>query len=824
MPILKPPIVFEHLDVEARPHLTVLVPKSHRTLSDLGFPDILEALAARCRTVAGQERARARPLLSSVEEVGQALGLVDEARQLHAEPLSLPLSGVGDIRNAVERAAKGAVLEPSELIAITHELFSFERTRDTLIERERTLATMAAIARRLPELDRLATRLDRSFEPGGEISDRASPTLREARERTRGLHKNIKGRIDKLLADEKFEPNLRENYFSVRHERYVLPILAQHRAQVPGIVHNASQSGQTLFVEPQELISLGNDLAIAQSLVTDEERRILQELSGEVGDESGVILEGVAAAAMLDEAEAAARLSDALKSSRPEVRAPGGAVDLLSLRHPLLVLGGAQVVRNDVRLSEKMRTLVISGPNAGGKTVTLTAVGLCALMLKAGLPIPVEEGSALPLFDSVHPAIGDAQDLSQGLSTFSAHVSVLRDIGQVASPGSLVLIDEIGADTDPKEGAAIAIAVLEDLIERGARVLVTTHLEELKALAHVDERFANARVGVDAATMAPTYRLQLGAAGVSSAIEMAARVGLPAQICARARELALNAGGPLARALAATEEARQQLTLQLEQARADATATAAARQQQEQSQREFDHRRREEELRFRESLSAELEFARVQVRQLVDALKTRSSAEEATQAARELNARLEEQERAVAEVRTAIRKSEGPEGPADLRVGGKVRHLGLQKDVEILELVRNEAVVSAGALRMRVPISALAPARKTTAREAKFPSADRREAQLAKASDAAPRALALQASSCDVRGLRSDDALRDLEQFLDRALRQGEESALVVHGHGTGALKQSVRSYLESSPYVRGFRPGQAQEGGDGVTVVSLRS
>ncbi|MFZ5469298.1 MAG: endonuclease MutS2 [Myxococcota bacterium] len=793
-----------------------------RTLEDLGFADIRRSLAARSRTEPGKSRALARTFLDSASEIYDALALIEEARKLLAEPLSLPLTGVTDVRTSLERAAKGGMLEPKELIAVTGALFSFERTKEALEERREGLPAMATISRRIPDLDKLATRLDRCFESGGEISDRASPELREARERTRGLHKSIKARLDRLLHDEKFLANLREPYFSVRHDRYVLPVLAQHRAQVPGIVHNASQSGQTLFVEPQELIGLGNDLAIAQSMVLEEERRVLIELSDAVGRHAKEIAEGVEACAMLDEAEGAARLANELDAASPHLEPAEGGLHLKGLRHPLLVLRGPGVIANDVSVSGEARGLVVSGPNAGGKTVTLTGVGLCAVMLRSGLPIPAEAGSRMPLFASIHTAVGDAQDLAQGLSTFSAHVTELKEIGHSVTKGSLVLIDEIAADTDPKEGAAIAIAVLEDLIERGGMVLVTTHLEELKALAHLDKRFVNARVGFDPHKMAPTYRLQLGAAGASSAIDIAARVGLSEKVCTRARELVLGAGGPLAKALAAAEAERRALEEERERLKTQTDAAEKARRDHEESLASFEARRKREELQLRERLAAELQSAQGQVRELLASLRAQASAKEAEGAAKDLAARLEEEQRAIRAARAEAEKAESPPGPFELRVGAWVRHIGLDRDVEILELADGEAVVAVGPLRTRVPVSELAPAKK--AKPATRFSQDKAENRLEKAKEAAAKELALSAATCDVRGLRADEALRSVEQFLDRVLREGEEGALIIHGHGTGALKQSIRQYLDGSPYVRSYRPGESHEGGDGVTLVALRS
>jgi DNA mismatch repair protein MutS2 len=784
---------------------------SERTLSALGFDQVRSAVAGRTRTEMGRTRAIARSFLPSADEVLASFRLVSEARALKAEPLSLPIGGLTDVRPLIDRAGRGGLLEPKELIAVTHVLFAFEKALETLRARKEKLPTMLAIASAMPELEKLATRLERSFDSSGELSDRASPELRDARDRARGLHRTIKGKLDRLLHDEKFATNLREGYYSVRNDRYVVPVLASARSEVPGIVHNASQSGQTLFVEPQDLIGLGNDLAIAQSLVLEEERRVLLELSGEIGRKATSITAGVGACAVLDEAEAIALLANDLDATLPELQHADGTLDLKGVRHPLLGLQGTQVVPNEVTLRDECKALVVSGPNAGGKTVTLTGVGLCALMTRAGLPIPVDAGSKMPLFDAVHSSIGDAQSLKEGLSTFSAHVATLRDVVASAKRGALVLVDEIAADTDPREGAAIAISVLEALLEKGAVVLVTTHLEELKALAHLDRRFVNARVGFDSKKMAPTFRLQLGAAGASSAIDIARRMGLPEALCARATDLAQNAGGALSKALAAAQDEQRKLMDARDAADRELSEAKALREKVDAEAAALDKRRKEEELRFRTALKAELEFARTQVRELLAKLEASQSVKELKATAQELAARINEQDSVVRSMKA------GPEGPAGkLEVGGRARHRGLDADVEILEIEGDNVTVKAGAMKMRVKSSELSGGRAAPAR----PPQQRSEKQPA---DVAPAALTLAAPKLDVRGERAEDALRRLEQFLDRAAREGEATALVVHGHGTGALKTSVREYLSASPYAASFRPGDSHEGGDGVTVVSLR-
>ncbi|ATB32743.1 Recombination inhibitory protein MutS2 [Melittangium boletus DSM 14713] len=795
---------------------------AQRTLEDLGYAEVLRALAHRCRTEPGRERALARPFLGTEEAVAEALALVTESRRLAQEQFSLPLGGVTDLRGALELASKNGLLEPRQLIAAAQLLFAFVRTREALEERQHAVPRLAAISRRLPQLEPLAVRLDRSFEADGEISDRASPELREARDRVRGLHRRIKGQLDEMLHDEGFTPKLRENYYTIRNGRYVVPVVSNYRGEVPGIVHNASQTGQTLFVEPERLVSMGNDLAIAQSLVTEEERRILQELTNLLGRESAKTLEGIEAVAELDEAEAAAVLAGDLRAYTPEF---SGVEDLalVRLRHPRLVLRDTEVVPNDVEMKGQARALVVSGPNAGGKTVTLTAVGLCALMLRAGLPIPAGEGSRMPLYHTVHSTVGDAQDLSQGLSTFSAHVARLRDITLSVAKNSLVLIDEIAADTDPREGAAIAIAVLEELLGKGAVVLVTTHLEELKALAHLDPRFLNARVGFDAKRMAPTYKLQLGAAGASSAIEVASRMGLPAHICERARDLSMNAGGALAKALTAAEEERRKLQDELERAKVAAAEAERLRKELEEQKVQFERERKARLMRFNEEVAAASEQAAAEVQELLKVLRAQSNEKAASEARSQLLQRMEEANQRAKAARAELFQVEAP-SPAELRVGAWVRHSGLNKDVEILELHGDQALVAAGIMKMRVPVTELSGTRTAKPRDSKFPERNKQAQQLQRAKAAAPEAVPSTNYRCDVRGMRAEDALSELESFLDRGMRSGEEAALIIHGHGTGALRQAIRDYLAASPYIRMFRPGENHEGGDGVTVVALRA
>jgi DNA mismatch repair protein MutS2 len=792
-----------------------------KTRADLGFPQLLQALADRCRTPLGVARALARAFLAD-DAVPHALATVDEARACLEQEEALPLDGVEDVRALLVRAEKRALLDPRELIQVRHVLSASLEIRARLAIRRVSAPHLYALSGRLPELGSLTERLESAFDPSGDISDHASPTLKAARDRSRGLHRAIKQRLEASLRDERFAQHLREPYFSVRNDRYVVPVLASDRAAVPGIVHNASQSGQTLFVEPEVMIGLGNDLAIAQSLVLEEERFILQELTAAIGQRASEISEGVEALATLDEAFAAARLAQALDAQAPSLEPADGALHLTRMRHPLLVLQNAEVVANELALTRPLRVLVISGPNAGGKTVTLTGVGLCALMVRSGLPIPAGPDSHVPLFASVHGAVGDDQDLHQGLSTFSAHVARLKEIDAEAEPGALVLIDEIAADTDPREGAALAIAVLEDLIERGALVAVTTHLEEVKALAHMDARFQNARVGFDAQRMSPTYRLQLGMAGQSSAIDVATHMGLPQRICARARELTRQAAGPLSQALQAAETERQKAVAAREAAEETRRSTAAERDQARAEREAERHAADAARAQQQDALRQELEAAAEELRLLIADLRARPSLKAAVSARQDVLDRADSAERSAEEARASATPPAAPVAP--LIPGGHAQHRKLKQVVEILALEGQEALVAAGVMKMRVPIAELTPlAGQRPA--SRFPaSADRGREVSERAERSRPAAVDEAPATCDVRGMRVDEALRAVERWLDGGLRRGEPGAVILHGHGTGALKDAIRNYLDGSPYVRMFRPGDSHEGGDGVTVVALRA
>jgi DNA mismatch repair protein MutS2 len=785
-----------------------------KALHDLGWGQLCAELAARARTPMGRDRCNSLVPGGDPDATRRHLGLVEEARLLHRHERELPLADAVDVRPSLGRAAREGTLEPHELMQVARLIRASESARRFCFSQADRAPLHFGQAQELSELVPLAQELERAFDPSGKLLDTASPLLGELRERARGLHRAIKQRIEELLKDEKIVPMLRDAYYSVRGDRYVLPVRAEHRSHLPGIVHNASNSGQTLFIEPQQLVELGNQLTIAEAGALEEEQRILHELSGAVGRRAPALEHDVEIIAVLDEAAAGGRLGDDLDAGAPELG--GDRFELRKARHPLLVLQRkpAGVVANDVALPAPAQALIISGPNAGGKTVTITAVGLCALMARAGLPLPAEAGSRMPLYRTVYTAIGDEGDLTRDLSTFTAHLSALKWILEAAGPGTLALIDEIAADTDPREGAAIAVAALEKLVAAGAQVLITTHLEELKALALADPRFAPASVGFDVERLAPTYRLRLGEVGASSAIEIARRVGLPEDVCLRAREILGSGASVVSQAVERLEQERAvsaRRSAELLASREELERERASLQRERERLRELE---RDTRAGARAELIEDLHRRRDEVAALVARLQAAPGMAQAVDAQRAV------EQAVAAEEREQARAAEPEALPqAALEPGARVKHVRLGTEGVVLEVQDGTATVQMGALRSKVPVQELLPIARHV-RQAGFrkTKAERME----RAEQARAAAVQVRVPVADVRGMRVDEALRAVELELDRATRAGDERVHVLHGHGSGALKSAIREHLQRSPYVRRSRPADQHEGGDGITIAEL--
>ena len=520
-----------------------------QTKQVLEWPRLLEVLAGHARSSMGAARCRGLELANSLHDSERRQQETTEMGQLQASGEALPVLAFPDIRDPLARAKKGAALEVRELRDCTIVLELLEESGRFVGRHQQDAPALASVAHPLQSVDELRsvkTALVTAIHPDGSIKESATPELRRLTHQAHALKQQMRHQVDQILHSRRYEDILQERYFAEREGRCVIPVKADMRGRVPGIVHDVSASGATVFLEPRELVELNNSIKVADLEIEREVRRILREVSALVATQSEVILAGLDALAVLDCISARALFGRQLKANPVGLNGEG-RVRLLRARHPLLVLSKEQVVANDILLDDSIHVLVISGPNTGGKTVTLKIVGLFALMVRAGLHLPCDAESEMAIFPDVYADIGDAQDLARDLSSFSAHmIQMIQLLGETdrqrisntnALPWQwLLLLDEPVTSTDPTEGAALAEALLCRLATLGMKVVATTHYTSLKALAHTMPGFANAAVEFDVATLSPTYRLFMGVPGGSSALEIAGRLGMDRALLDEARQ------------------------------------------------------------------------------------------------------------------------------------------------------------------------------------------------------------------------------------------------------------------------------------------------
>lgn len=790
-----------------------------KTFDDLDWGILTAALAARCLGRDAAELAADLGLLPDAALAERRRAELGEAAAAVARAVTPPLRGFDALGDALVRASKGDVLSTDDLVRVGRSASASQR----VIEWARTAAEALPLVRehctRLQDVRDVAAEVGRCIDAAGEVADEASPELGPLRRRVARLREGILARLDRIVKSPRYEGILQDDYVTIRDERYVLPVRAGERGDFPGIVHGQSGSGQTLFIEPQELIEANNELRIAQLDVDNEVRRILERLSDLVRRRGAELEANQDILVYLDLSFAAARLSDDLGCSVPRLAGSGAELSLHRAGHPVLLLrqleGELDVVSNDLAL-EGRTALVVSGPNTGGKTVTLKTIGLCALMTRAGLPIPVGPDSVVPWFEDIHSDIGDEQSVDRDLSTFSGHVANIARFLPACRQGSLVLLDELFAGTDPAQGAALGRALLDELVRRGATVVVTTHLDALKTLGLEDARYAVASVGFDVERLRPTYALRAGVPGSSYALRIAGRLGLEPSVIAAAEGLlegseSAEHEGVILR-LEAQYAALRSATEAAERERIAAEREARSAREQRQRLAERAELALEEETRaLRDEVRRLRELARDWVRRLRDTTTPESEAD--VEALR----RAIEEARAVANEADGLRfdASRRPGTPAaappELRPGATVWVSTFRRNGEIVELdeAAGRALVRIGPLKTNVAVSDLR-------------AGEASEAQTGTPSPVFVDVARTEDNTVDLRGERVDEALERLDAFLDRAARGGGRALFVVHGHGTGALKRAVRSHLGATPYPLRWRAGEAGEGGDGVTVVEL--
>ncbi|MBX3329872.1 MAG: endonuclease MutS2 [Nitrospira sp.] len=798
---------------------------SEHAAQALEWPRVLEILAQHAQSGVGAALCRSLSLSNDLAEARLRQQETTEMVSLLEGSDPMPALTFPDIREQLIRSRKGGTLEAGELrdCAVVLALMAeVERYAESHTVETKALARVLEPLHDTKSLRGLLRAIEGAIQSDGSMKDTASPELRRLTHQAQGLKQEMRQHLEQILHSKRFEEVLQETYFAQREGRYVVPVKADMRGRIPGIVHDVSASGATVFLEPRELVELNNSIKVADLEIEREVQRILRELTALVASNAEKIGQGIEVLAECDVIRARAEMSRRLKCN-PVALNNNGRIVLKQARHPLLLIAKDQVVANDVHMDETVRVLVISGPNTGGKTVTLKIVGLFALMVRAGLHLPCAPESEMALFFDLYADIGDAQDLSRDLSSFSAHMAyMIRLLSESAArPTSnefsetraLILLDEPVTSTDPQEGAALAEALLCRLAELNMKVVATTHYGALKELAQTTAGFVNASVEFDVERLAPTYRLFIGIPGGSSALEIAGRLGMDERILNDARKRLRHDNQRL-------DELMMDLQRKQRQLAEDSDKAQKARQEAEQSAREAQMLRAqlqeaEQEVRrgLKKKLGEQFQRARAEVQATVDSLKH----EQKLIKAKETKQRLHELE---IKARQELVPPSKPIPLEQLGIGDKVEITGLGMTGSLMEMPQ-------GKKRVRVKVgegeilatvsnlvglageSAPAPPAAPSESARRFPTAG---------------GLGLDEQTVvDVRGQAADEALDLVVAALDRAILDGALYLRIVHGHGTGRLKSVLREYLKESPYVDEFRPGDRAEGGDGVTVVRLR-
>jgi DNA mismatch repair protein MutS2 len=806
-----------------------------KTLSVLEYPKILARLTDFCDFSGSADLARILMPTPDFSEASARLAETSEARSL-LETTDLSIGGAHDIREQVDLAAHGGILDPKELLDVQATIISMRVLRRFFEKHSEATPRLAEMSLRLPAPAGLIEAIARCITDSGEVADNASPKLYDLRRQVRINHDRLMTRLQRYLTDASTASKLQDNVITQRDGRYVIPLRAEFKGQVKAIVHDQSSTGATLFVEPLAVVELNNALREAQIAERDEVRRVLAELSDLVGGMAREIVPGVAALAELDLAFAKAKYAETIHASEPllhkidnrrrttdDEKSPAVnhplSIRLLQARHPLL--DPETVVPTNIDPLPGTFAVVITGPNTGGKTVTLKTVGLLAVMAQSGLHIPAQSGSELPCFTAIYADIGDEQSIEQSLSTFSGHITNIVHILKKADNRSLVILDELGAGTDPQEGAALARAILANLLGSGITTFVATHYPELKTFAHTTPGVVNASLEFNVQTLRPTYKLTLGLPGRSNALAIAQRLGLPQEIIEAARS-EINPEDLRADKLIGDIHRQRKIAFK-ESEKAERARSEARRLERDLAERleKIGEERQQVLEQARAEGELEVELLKAQLKMLKDELK------KAHQPLETLQAIEEKIELVVEQVQKPVkRKPEDGRPRGSLKPGDKVTLRSLGTEGVITSIDGEEAEVQAGTLRMRVQLDELKrkSEEEPSAVSDQPPARKRQPGPQSVVERQSSIFVASPGMELDLRGQRAEDALDMLDRYLEKAYMAGLPFVRIIHGKGTGKLRQEVRAVLRSHPQVSSFEEGGPKEGGEGVTVAKLAS
>lgn len=779
---------------------------NERILKTLEFNKITEQLNSQAATSIGKELASLLKPSADIAEVREMQAETDEASQILRLNMVVPLGGIADIRASVKRSVIGGVLTAEECLDVANTLYGGRQTKKFLEKTEENLPILKGLAGRIMTLRRLETEINSCIDDRAHVMDGASVKLRSIRSSIRTYESRVRDKLDSYTKSQ--SKMLSDAIITIRNDRYVLPVKQEYRGSIGGIVHDQSASGATLFMEPKAIVDLNNQLQEAKVKEKQEIERILRELSGKIAEDEAILTENISVLAKIDFITARAKLGKEMKAAMPAIN-DNGIINVKQARHPLIPED--EVVSNDVVLGGDFTSIVITGPNTGGKTVTLKMIGLFTLMAQSGLQIPAADGCDMAVFDDVFADIGDEQSIEQNLSTFSSHMTNIVSILSAIDHKSLVLFDELGAGTDPQEGAALAMSILDDVVSRGARVVATTHYPELKAYGYNRDNVVNASVEFDVETLHPTYRLLIGVPGRSNAFDIAGRLGLDQSVIDRAKNQVGVNSESVENMIASLEESRRQAEADYEQAHTTLQESEKLRDDLIKAWQQYENKREDLYKKAEEKADKALQKARDEAEMIVDEIRHMKT-----------DAQLKEHEWIEARkmfkeaqpdlsAKKSDKQKEHPNEGQELKPGDEIKLLSANQQGTVLEkLNENDYLIQVGIMKVQVK---------------------RNEIQLVKhKSPVTETPLATVKGSSyhvktelDLRGERYEDAMGDLEKYIDDALLAGYPKVFIIHGKGTGALRKGVKEFAKNHSRIASDRPGSAGEGGSGVTVLELK-
>ncbi|WP_339214410.1 endonuclease MutS2 [Ornithinibacillus sp. FSL M8-0202] len=779
---------------------------NERILRVLDFQKVIDRLVQQAQTSLGKDLAARLKPSTDLEQVNSLQEETDEASQVIRLNVPVPLGGIFDIRPSLKRSVIGGVLSTSECLDVANTIYGGRQVKDFIIGLDEDLPILKELVEGISPLRNLELEIKRCIDDHGQVMDSATEKLRGIRSSIRTHESRIR---EKLESYTRTKSNmLSDAIITIRNERYVLPVKHEYRGAVGGIVHDQSASGQTLFMEPKAVVDLNNQLQELRANEKQEIDRILRELSQHIAEEEVSLSENVRILAQVDYMFARANLAREMKASRPTMNNQG-YIKMQQARHPLIAPD--EVVANDIEIGKEYTSIVITGPNTGGKTVTLKMVGLCTLMAQSGLQVPALDGCEMAVFEHVFADIGDEQSIEQNLSTFSSHMTNIVDILNHVDNRTLVLFDELGAGTDPQEGAALAMSILDEVVSRNARVIATTHYPELKAYGYNREQVINASMEFDVQTLQPTYRLLIGVPGRSNAFEISKRLGLDPTIIDRAKSHIGVDSKNVENMIASLEKSKIQAEKEYEEAHEILLESERLRKQMEAEWNQFETKREALYKKAEEKAEKAIRKAREEAEIIVSEIrKMKTDAQLKEHEWIEARKMLEEAQPKLSSKPDG--KKESKPSNEVLSPGDEIKLLTLNQNGSVLEKISDsEYLVQVGIMKVKVKRSDLQLIGKPKQTTYQKPLATVKGSNYH-----VPLEL-------DLRGERFEDALLKLEKYIDDATLAGYPKVSIIHGKGTGALRKGVQDFVKNHPSIASTRPGAAGEGGSGVTVIEFR-